>query len=644
MNLVKNSLIVCLLFIAQNSFSQFSEEYYEYKNKYDKSHLVVLNKEIVLNIRNKKGNLEIDKTFLEEKMFLDESAKYKSKGSVVYSHFYEVSDIEASSYIFNTKRNKYDEIKVEDFKEKDEMTNFFHDDTKSINFIYPNLSNGGKSKLSYSEKIKNPRFLSPFYFGDSDPIINNKISVIIDKGVVVDFKKMNFTDEDLKYTKTEKGGRTIHTWQLINKDQYDYEANSPSYKKILPHIIPIIKSYSYKGEEKPLLNDVSDLYNWYYSIIKDTNKKEADESLKKQVEALTKDKTTELEKVKSIYYWVQQNIKYIAFEYALGGFIPREANDVFNKKYGDCKDNSSILQEMLEIANIEGNITWIGTRSIPYTYQEIPTPIVDNHMILSYENNGKTYFLDATGRYNDLGIPTSFIQGKEALIAKGDNKFVVKKVPVMDHTVSSITDNTSMFIEDDRVIGNSNVTLKGYYKGNYFNYLEDKKTKEEINSFYNKQLSKGNNSFLIEDLEEINKFSYDKDFSLKYKFSIKNYAKSIEDEVYVNLNLSKPLSYYKKEKDRKNGVEYKFQTSLYSNISLKLPEGYVVKYLPKNVSFKNELFSFKIAYVKEAEHIKYHQTLEAYFIDLTIEQQKELNTQIKKLEKNYKEIIVLKKK
>ncbi len=644
MKLVKNSLILCLLFVVQHSFAQYSKEYYEYKNKYDKSHLIVLNKEIVLNIRNKKGNLEIDKTFLEEKMFLDESAKYKSKGSVVYSHFYEVSDIEASSYIFNAKRNKYDEIKVEDFKEKDEMTNFFHDDTKSINFIYSNLSNGSKSKLSYSEKIKNPRFLSPFYFGDSDPIINNKISVIIDKGIVVDFKKMNFTDEDLKYTKTEKGGRTIHTWQLINKDQYDYEANSPSYKKILPHIIPIIKSYSYKGEEKPLLNDVSDLYNWYYSMIKDTNKKEADESLKKQVEALTKDKTTELEKVKAIYYWVQQNIKYIAFEYALGGFIPREANDVFNKKYGDCKDNSSILQEMLEIANIEGNITWIGTRSIPYTYEEIPTPIVDNHMILSYENNGKTYFLDATGRYNDLGIPTSFIQGKEALIAKGDNKFVVKKVPVMDHTVSSITDNTSMFIEDGKVIGNSNVTLKGYYKGNYFNYLEDKKTKEEINSFYNKQLSKGNNSFLIEDLEEINKFSYDKNFSLKYKFSIKNYAKSIEDEVYVNLNLSKPLSYYKKEKDRKNDVEYKFQTSLYSNISLKLPEGYVVKYLPENVSFKNELFSFKITYIKEAGQIKYHQTLEAYFVDLTIEQQKELNTQIKKLEKNYKEIIVLKKK
>ena len=55
------------------------------------------------------------------------------------------------------------------------------------------------------------------------------------------------------------------------------------------------------------------------------------------------DKETELEKVKAIYYWAQKNVKYVAFEYALGGFVPRDANDIYSKKYGDCKDNSSIM-------------------------------------------------------------------------------------------------------------------------------------------------------------------------------------------------------------------------------------------------------------------------------------------------------------
>ena len=183
------------------------------------------------------------------------------------------------------------------------------------------------------------------------------------------------------------------------------------------------------------------MYNWYYSLVENVNVEPANAELVQLVNEITADKKTELEKVKAIYYWAQQNIKYIAFEYALGGFIPRESNEVFRKKYGDCKDNSSILYRMLEIAGIKGNLTWIGTRSIPYTYKEVPTPIVDNHMILSYENNGKTYYLDATGRYIKFGIPTSFIQGKEALVSYGKD-FKIKKVPVIEAKENAIIDTT----------------------------------------------------------------------------------------------------------------------------------------------------------------------------------------------------------
>ena len=62
------------------------------------------------------------------------------------------------------------------------------------------------------------------------------------------------------------------------------------------------------------------------------------------------------------------------------------------KKVWRLKDNSSILYEMLKAAGIKGELTWIGTRSIPYKYNELPTPSVDNHMILYYQNGNKGYF------------------------------------------------------------------------------------------------------------------------------------------------------------------------------------------------------------------------------------------------------------
>ena len=192
-------------------------------------------------------------------------------------------------------------------------------------------------------------------------------------------------------------------------------------------------------------------------MVENINKEDTDPELEVLVAELIKGKTSDLEKVKALYYWTQKNIKYIAFEYALGGFIPREANDVFQKKYGDCKDNSSILYKMLEIAGLEGNLTWIGTRKIPYTYEEVPTPAVDNHMILSYEYNNKTYYLDATGRYIQIDYPSSFIQGKEALIANGKS-YKIKKIPVIAANLNTITDSTYLKISGRDIIGSVSYT------------------------------------------------------------------------------------------------------------------------------------------------------------------------------------------
>ena len=86
-----------------------------------------------------------------------------------------------------------------------------------------------------------------------------------------------------------------------------------------------------------VLNGISSLYDWYYSLVKDINTQEKDKDLEALVASLTVGKDSDLEKVKAIYYWTQQNIKYIAFEYALGGFIPREANDVFKKNMAIAK-------------------------------------------------------------------------------------------------------------------------------------------------------------------------------------------------------------------------------------------------------------------------------------------------------------------
>ncbi|WP_094766270.1 transglutaminase-like domain-containing protein [Aquimarina agarivorans] len=422
------------------------------------------------------------------------------------------------------------------------------------------------------------------------------------------------------------------------------DSGAPSFRTIVPHIIPILTSYKTKKGTKKLSSSVGDLYNWYYSLVENVNTESSSPELVALVKELTKDKKTDLERVKAIYYWTQENVKYIAFEYALGGFIPREANDVFRKKYGDCKDNSSILSEMLEIANLKGNLTWIGTRSIPYTYSEVPTPAVDNHMILSYTEGEKVYYLDATGRYTPIDMPSSFIQGKEALIGIGKNDFVVKKVPVVPAERNQISDSIYINIEGKKVIGKGKFVTNGYLKTDLFHALEKLTKQKDLKEFYTYQLRKGSNRFLIDDFKEANKFAYDKAYSVDYTFNIENYAQGYENEVYVNMNFNRDLSRLKEDDNRKSGKQFNYKSTNEMTSVLEIPSTMQLDYVPESFEISNDFFSCKIEYATKSNQVIYKLSVTQNFIELTLEEQKELNKMIKKIEKNYKEVVILKKK
>lgn len=634
-------IYVLILLFSVNSFSQIASDFTKYKEEHPNSHSVRLNQESKITIALVKGELSITQEIIEEDLFLDKSATYGSNQALNFSSFYEMEKIEASSYILQGE--KYVEMKVEDFKEKDELDNSFYDDTKSINFIYPNLDQGAKTKLKYSQKIKNPRFLNAFFFGNFYPIINNKLTLIADKNVELIFQEFNTDSIPIVFSKSENRKNNIYTWELKNIDEFEFEENSPTYKSILPHIIPRISSYNIDGQRKNVLNDVSDLYGWYYSLVENINKEANNQELVNLVESLTKDKANDLEKVRAIYYWTQENIKYIAFEYALGGFVPREANDVFYKKYGDCKDNSSILYKMLEIAGIKGNLTWIGTRSIPYSYNEVPTPIVDNHMILSFEHEGKTYFLDATGRYTSIEAPTSFIQGKEALVAKNSDSFEIKSVPVIEPEQNSYKEHSTIELNGNNIQGKSTTEISGYIKTDFFYDLEKKNSVIKTVEYYNSMLKKGNNSFLVENLVENNKFDYDKNLILNYDFNISNHAKVFGDEIYINLNLNKRLLKLKTKENRKNPIEFEYKDYYEYSTTFDIPKGYSVTYLPKNVKVTNEYISCLIQYDIVNDQIQYQHTILLNSLKLDLKAQKKVNELIDQIEQDYKEVVVLEK-
>jgi len=127
-----------------------------------------------------------------------------------------------------------------------------------------------------------------------------------------------------------------------------------------------------------------------------------------------------------IFSWVQNNIRYIAFEYGLAGWIPDNAQNVLQKKYGDCKGMSNLLKIMLQSAGFDARLVWVGTDGLGKG-KEITLPLFD-HVICALFRNAKITYLDPTVKYMIPGEYHNGIQNCFTLIENGKD-YVIDSVP-----------------------------------------------------------------------------------------------------------------------------------------------------------------------------------------------------------------------
>jgi hypothetical protein len=391
-----------------------------------------------------------------------------------------------------------------------------------------------------------------------------------------------------------------------------------------------------------VLDDVSLLHKYYQGFVNNLNKKECLD-LKKITEEITKDKTSEEEKIKSIFYWVKDNIKYVAFENGYEGFIPREANLVFERKFGDCKDMANIIVSMASYANVKDvNLCWIGTREIPYSYSELATPAVDNHMIAAYKKGDEYIFLDATDRETRYGLPTSFIQGKEALINNG-TEFKIVKVPVVEAKKNQVDDLVKVQIKEGKLIGNGRMVFNGFNRSMTLMQIGDASGKTRFEMIKSLVL-KGNNKFNLNTYQEENIGNRDLPYNVNYDFELDNYLIKVEKELYINPYLHKVFEKNPIQKDRVTGYDFEIVSLFNSEYEFEIPANYKVKYIPKNFTLDNELVQVNAVFSETNNKIVVKYTFEVKKMVIEPSDFQLWDESVKKMKNNYNETLILTEK
>ena len=627
-------LLICVVIVplsAQPNINEMKTKYPGY------SELILRESQSYdFSIQDKKPSIIQDNYF--ESIILNENGIRNSGENVSFSQLVPLKSYEGfTSVKIDGKEKKIPVKEVTDVAES--SGGVFHSDVKSKKLLFTNLDVGAKKIYSYQSEFLDPYLLHKFVFSGSIPVEESVLEISVDKDIEIGYKIFNNVANDIEFSQTNKRKKNIYRWTRKNGKPVKYESNHPGLLHIAPHIIVYIKNYKLDDKSVPVLGNVGDLYSYYKNFVSSINKKE-DADLAETTKKITQNFTSDEEKIKAIFYWVKDHIKYVAFEYGYEGFIPREASLVYQRKFGDCKDMSSIITTMAKYAGIKDvNLCWIGTRRLPYTYDDVATPGVDDHMIASIDLGDKTIFLDATDTEAGYGLPTGFIQGKEALIQRGDT-FSIVKVPIVAPESNLVKEQIRIHTHQNTIFGDATLQMYGLSRSNQMHSMGDD-TKEKRFNKIKDLLLKGNNKFKLKEYNEKNLSNRDLPYEVKYNFTLENFMVSTGKQSFISMALVKPFEKNLIEKNRESKYDFDILTQNKYTIELEIPEGKTVSNLPGNLIESNELLDINISYGIKNKLVVLDIDIKNKKLMLEKEDFEKWNESIKKLKAKYQETIVL---
>lgn len=636
-------LLAAALLLGFPAIAQDRAETEAAVRQYPNENAIIWNQTEHLTLRFEEGKLTASGETSRKVLLLnDMAAGFYNTGYVYHSFFHKLLDVEGASLV--PSGDGFKTVKATDYKTtRSEDNSIFYDDAKQTKITFTNLVKGALTQTQYDLYHKDIHFLPPFYFQYHLPVRKATFRVTVPHGVELRSVVYGQMKDKVRQSVEEDKKTTTYTWTVSDMPKAETYDDAPSPAYFVTHMIVYVASYKdpETGTVVPVLGNASDLYRFYYPFIRDINRSTND-SVKQLVSTLTKDATTQRQKAERIYKWVQQNIRYVAFEDGMGGYIPREAGLVFHRRYGDCKDLSSLLVTMYRAAGLQAYFTWIGTRDIPYTYDNTPLPLTDNHMICALKLDNDWVFADGTDPLIAFGVPPYALQGKEALIGIDADNYKVVRIPEADARQNSVLDSTRLSIAGDALQGAVQIDVTGYGAwtlGGTLHYNSAADKEKTLRSL----ASRGSNKYVQKEYDYQFKGKDDSHFSMRSTFELKDYLRNIGKEYYVNLNLQRLYQNDFADKDgRKVMIERDYRSKTKQVVVLDVPKGYKVSYLPPDKADKVPgLWGYRISYRNTGKQVTLLKEFEFDATAIRPEQFDQHNRLVQELRNQYKESIIL---
>ena len=324
---------------------------------------------------------------------------------------------------------------------------------------------------------------------------------------------------------------------------------------------------------------------WEYSLIQGQDV--LPEAVRRELHQLTDTMKTDREKVEALYKRLEKTTRYVAVLLGIGGQKPASASTVCKSGYGDCKGLSNYMRAMLKEVGIASNYTTISTNNRRFL-RDFANVGQMNHVILQVPLANDTLWLECTNPQLPLGYVHDDIAGHDAIeISEQGGRLV--RLPVYADSTNLMRTTIAIAINADGAaeMSVSQQTFNEQYEDHIPLLTMDDKELQRV-FLHMVHVPQAEVSEL-----KASQTPSAAQMTLDAKVRSNKYATQTGQRLFVPVcPVHQGYTVPKSKDERQEDIWINHGYLDEDDITLTIPEGYVVEARPKNVSIEHPFATF----------------------------------------------------
>jgi len=430
-------------------------------------------------------------------------------------------------------------------------------------------------------------------------------SLTVPKGLEIEYNSCVKPVADKSSPKFDK-----YVWTFPKNEGYVEEDYMPEFRKYAAYLYACPATFTYGGIQGSQ-KDWSDFGSWLNALQEGCV--DLPDDFKLKVKEMTKDCTTDYQRVRRLYEYLAENTRYVSIQLGIGGLKSIPASRTLKTGYGDCKSLSTFFKAMLEAIGISSECVVVSTQDKDILPGCSSISQMD-HMMLCVPLKLDTLWVECTNPHMPLGYRHEYIAGHQVILISDKGGKMVR-VPEYNPDLRKEIKSYDVRLAPD---GSAKCILASKHyldlSEPYYSFKSLSPEKQETaltkyNKFRHTDFKVASVTDNFSELDHIDKVSsFCPEVTINASLTAMNYAKVSGNRIFVPLNpLSQSITTSRSK--RVNEICLSQTQTWIDSVKIQIPAGYDVEAMPSAVKLDSAFGNFQSTVSRNGLQILIVQTL-----------------------------------